>query len=91
MTYTIILCRFLFRFKTRVFNFGMCNLAGYLLPDGIVFSANGENPIGEDGGFKVGVRKLCLIVLAPRTLGCLYDRIMCARNHGCGLLPNLGR
>ena len=56
----------------------------------MVFSANGD-PIGGDGGTKIGTRKLCFIVLAPRTLGCLYDRIMCAKNYGCGLLPNIGR
>ena len=55
-----------------------------------MFSANGD-PIGGNGGVKVGTRKLCFIVLAPRTLGCLYDRIMCAKNYGCGLLPNVGR
>jgi hypothetical protein len=54
-----------------------------------VFSANG-NPIGDDGGIKVGARQLCFLVVAPQTIGCFYDRIMCARLHGCGLLPQIG-
>ena len=54
-----------------------------------MFSANG-NPIGDDGGIKVGARQLCFLVVAPQTIGCFYDRIMCARLHGCGLLPQIG-
>ena len=54
-----------------------------------MLSANGD-PIGGDGGIKIGARKLCFLVLAPRTIGCLYDRIVCAKVHSCGLFPNIG-
>ena len=72
--------------QSRIINFGLCGLAGFLLPE-IVFSANGK-PLGDDGGIKVGARKLCVIVLAPRTIGCFYDRLRCAKQYTCGLLPD---
>ena len=47
-------------------NFGLCHLAGFLLPD-IVLSANGD-PIGDDGGITVSGRTLCTVSYTHLTL-----------------------
>lgn len=71
---------------SRVVNFGLCNLAGLLMPE-VVLNANGD-PIGDDGGIKVSGRTLCVILMAPRTISCIYDRFQCRNVHSCGILPD---